>query len=715
MTTTYTSGPSPSRSPARDTAPPRPGVARFGHELTLVAGLLGLAFWCLALVSYSRADPAWSTSGALNGGALHNLAGRLGAWIADVSYFSMGYSVWWLVVVAAMLWLRSGRRWLRSQDMPILTVGDRLRFWSTLLLLLSTSSALEWVWLVRLEPSLPDHAGGVLGYVLGLAALRWLGTTGSTLLGIGGLLIGMAGVFRFSWGTLAEAVGAGVDALIHLNRQRREKAIDEAQGRKAAREREEVLAQERAEHSSQPHDPLLIVTPPPVEPAVIPAATPTATAAARQAPLFPDGPAPAAAPPAIPLPGLQLLDCVPAYTATPDPQTLEMTSRLIEKKLKDFGVEVHITQATPGPVITRYDMEPASGVKGSQVTQLAKDLARALSLAHIRVLETVPGKNCMALELPNARRQPIALAEVLGSQIYHTAASLLTLGLGKDVEGKPVVADLAKMPHVLVAGTTGSGKSVGINAMILSLLYKARPQELRLLLIDPKMLELSAYEGIPHLLCPVVTDMRLAVNGLAWCVAEMERRYQLMARAGVRSLSSYNEKTAQPQPALSADPTSDPSTPPPPPAPPEPLPHIVIVIDELADLMMVAGKQAETHIARIAQKARAAGIHLVLATQRPSVNVVTGLIKANVPTRMAFQVSSKTDSRIVLDQSGAEGLLGMGDMLYLASGSSQPIRVHGAFVSDGEVQRVVGHLRKQSAPRYIPGVLDAPSTLADDH
>jgi DNA segregation ATPase FtsK/SpoIIIE, S-DNA-T family len=369
--------------------------------------------------------------------------------------------------------------------------------------------------------------------------------------------------------------------------------------------------------------------------------------------------------------------------------------------------------AQPGPVITRYEIEPATGVKGSQVVNLAKDLARSLSLVSIRVVETIPGKAHMALELPNAKRQSIRLSEILGSQVYHDAKSMLTMGLGKDIVGNPIVADLSKMPHVLVAGTTGSGKSVGINAMILSLLYKAEARDVRLLMIDPKMLEMSVYEGIPHLLCPVVTDMRQAANGLNWCVGEMERRYKLMSKMGVRNLSGYNHKLdeAKARGELIPNPFS---LTPDAPEPLDRLPHIVVVIDELADLMMVVGKKIEELIARLAQKARAAGIHLILATQRPSVDVITGLIKANIPTRIAFQVSSKIDSRTILDQMGAEALLGMGDMLYMASGTGLPVRVHGAFVSDEEVHRVVSFLKEQGGePNYIEGILEG-GTVDDD-
>jgi len=474
-----------------------------------------------------------------------------------------------------------------------------------------------------------------------------------------------------------------------------------AVGRRAAREREEVVQEERHEIEEHHPQPVQII-----EPVLQEAPQSTRVVKERQKPLFSDMPD-------SPLPQVDLLDAAQARQETVAPETLEMTSRLIEKKLKDFGVDVTVVAAMPGPVITRYEIEPATGVKGSQIVNLAKDLARSLSLVSIRVIETIPGKNYMALELPNAKRQTIKLSEILGSQVYHDAKSLLTMGLGKDIVGAPVVADLAKMPHVLVAGTTGSGKSVGINAMILSLLYKAEARDVRLLMIDPKMLEMSVYEGIPHLLAPVVTDMKQAAHGLNWCVAEMERRYKLMSKLGVRNLAGYNAKIDDARAREESIPNPFSLTP----EEPEPLqrlPHIVVVIDELADLMMVVGKKIEELIARLAQKARAAGIHLILATQRPSVDVITGLIKANIPTRIAFQVSSKIDSRTILDQMGAEALLGMGDMLYMASGTGLPVRVHGAFVSDDEVHRVVSYLKEQGEPDYIEGVLEGGTVEGDD-
>jgi S-DNA-T family DNA segregation ATPase FtsK/SpoIIIE len=404
------------------------------------------------------------------------------------------------------------------------------------------------------------------------------------------------------------------------------------------------------------------------------------------------------------LPPLDLLEPASLQTDRVSPETLESTSRLIERKLADFGVQVAVTAAYPGPVITRYEIEPAVGVKGAQILNLAKDLARSLSMVSVRVVETVPGKSSMALELPNPKRQMVRLLEIISSKEYNDMKSALTMTLGKDIGGQPLVVDLAKMPHLLVAGTTGSGKSVGINAMILSLLYKAGPDEVRLILVDPKMLELSIYEGIPHLLAPVVVDMKHAANALNWCVGEMDKRYKLMSAMGVRNLASLNQRIRDAEKNGEKIPNPVSLTP----DTPEPLsnlPFIVVVIDELADLMMVSGKTVEQLIARLAQKARASGIHLILATQRPSVDVITGLIKANIPTRISFQVSSKIDSRTVLDQMGAEALLGQGDMLYLAPGTGYPTRVHGAFVADEEVHRVVDYLKKTGTPDYVDGVL----------
>ncbi|CAN7456228.1 DNA translocase FtsK [Acidovorax delafieldii] len=677
-------------------SPPRTGAARFGHEIALVVGLLALVFWLLALVSYSAQDAAWSTSGARDARSVANWAGRFGAWLADGSYFALGFSVWWCVAAGVRAWLSSLARWMRGGEVvagAASPLGRRATFWGGLVVLMCSSTALEWSRLYRFESFLPGHAGGVLGYLVGPAGVKWLGFTGSGLLAIVLAVAGAALVFRFSWGHVAEFLGGRLDALVQARLAKREVAKDVAVGRKAAREREVVVLEERTESEVHHPEPVQII-----EPILVDVPQSTRVVKERQKPLFTEMPDSK-------LPLVDLLDGPLQRQETVAPETLEMTSRLIEKKLKDFGVEVRVVAAMPGPVITRYEIEPATGVKGSQIVGLAKDLARSLSLVSIRVVETIPGKNYMALELPNAKRQSIRLSEILGSQVYHEAKSMLTMGLGKDIVGNPVVADLAKMPHVLVAGTTGSGKSVGINAMILSLLYKAEARDVRLLMIDPKMLEMSVYEGIPHLLAPVVTDMKQAAHGLNWCVAEMERRYKLMSKLGVRNLAGYNTKIdeAKAKEQFIYNPFS---LTPEEPEPLQRLPHIVVIIDELADLMMVVGKKIEELIARLAQKARAAGIHLILATQRPSVDVITGLIKANIPTRIAFSVGSKIDSRTILDQMGAEALLGMGDMLYMASGTGLPIRVHGAFVSDEEVHRVVSYLKEQGEPDYIEGVLE---------
>ncbi|MGE4243504.1 DNA translocase FtsK [Ramlibacter sp.] len=685
-------------------AAPRAGATRFTHELTLVLGAAGLVFWVLALASYSPIDPSFSTSG--NGGIVRNWGGRGGAWLADASYFLLGFSAWWCVAAGVRGWLAALAKWMRA-DEPAEAPAKRgwlqshWAFWLGLALLLAASSGLEWSRLHRFEGLLPDRAGGVLGYLMGPLGLKWLGFAGSGLVFVALLVVAAAVVFRFSWSHVAERIGAAIDGAIASRREQREIAEDVALGQQAAREREEVVHEQRVEIEEHPPKPVLI------EAAVVEVPKSERVAKERQKPLFTELPDSK-------LPQVDLLDAASSRQETVAPETLEMTSRLIEKKLKDFGVEVRVVAASPGPVITRYEIEPATGVKGSQIVNLAKDLARSLSLVSIRVIETIPGKNYMALELPNAKRQSIRLSEILGSHVYNDGKSLLTLGLGKDIVGKPIVADLAKMPHVLVAGTTGSGKSVGINAMILSLLYKAEARDVRLLMIDPKMLEMSVYEGIPHLLAPVVTDMRQAANGLNWCVMEMERRYKLMSKMGVRNLSGYNVKIddAKAKGEFIHNPFSlTPDSP----EPLEKLPYIVVVIDELADLMMVVGKKIEELIARLAQKARAAGIHLILATQRPSVDVITGLIKANIPTRIAFQVSSKIDSRTILDQMGAEALLGMGDMLYMASGTGLPVRVHGAFVSDEEVHRVVAYLKEQGGePNYIEGVLEGGTVDGED-
>ncbi len=685
-----------------DLAAPRAGAARFLTEVVLLVGTVGLLLWWLAMVSYHPQDAAWSTSGA--GLPLRNWVGRVGAWLADGSHYLFGFSAWWLLLAGAKALLSGWAVWLRASASTAENRGPgwqgRAAFWVGLAVLMLASCGMEWSRLHRLEGFLPGPAGGALGFWMGPLGERWLGFTGSGLLWIVLGVLSAAQVFRFTWTGLAERIGRTVDGVWVAYMHKREKAEDLELGLRAAREREETVLEQRADVREQVAAPVLI------EP--VPAEVPQSPRVAkeRQKPLFTELPDSK-------LPQVDLLDGPLGRQESVSGETLEMTSRLIEKKLKDFGVEVRVVMASPGPVITRYEIEPATGVKGSQVVNLARDLARSLSLVSIRVIETITGKNYMALELPNAKRQTIRLSEILGSQVYNDGKSLLTMGLGKDIIGNAVVADLAKMPHVLVAGTTGSGKSVGINAMILSLLYKAEARDVRLLMIDPKMLEMSVYEGIPHLLAPVVTDMKQAAHGLNWCVAEMERRYKLLSKLGVRNLAGYNAKIdeAKAREEFIYNPFSlTPESP----EPLERLPHIVVVIDELADLMMVVGKKIEELIARLAQKARAAGIHLILATQRPSVDVITGLIKANIPTRIAFQVSSKIDSRTILDQMGAEALLGMGDMLYMPSGTGYPVRVHGAFVSDEEVHRVVSYLKSQGEPNYVEGVLEGGTVDGDE-
>jgi DNA segregation ATPase FtsK/SpoIIIE, S-DNA-T family len=678
----------------RETAGPSstgaaPG-ATWRMQLALFVGGVAWLLAVLALATHDPADAAFSTSGIE--GAILNKAGLVGAWFSDLAYFAFGYSVWWIVLVA----LRSGLGAMASviRSRPAEPSPHRLPaglFWFGLIVLVAASCALEWTRLYHWEAGVAGgHAGGALGYTLGTVSMKFFGFAGSGVLWIAALVVGISLAFRFSWLRLAERIGAWIDSRRERRAERIERAEDLRLGEQALRER---ALQGATVHAWQESHPPIVI-----QPTVLEVPKSERVVKERQKPLFSELVD-------TKLPQVDLLDASPGRTESVAAETLEMTSRLIEKKLQDFGVEVRVVAASPGPVITRYEIEPATGVKGAQIVNLGKDLARSLSLVSLRVVETIPGKTTMALELPNPKRQTIRLSEILGSQAYNDASSQLTIGLGKDIVGNPVVADLAKMPHCLVAGTTGAGKSVGINAMILSLLYKAEARDVRLILIDPKMLEMSVYEGIPHLLCPVVTDMKQAANALNWGVGEMERRYKLMSKLGVRNLSGYNKKIADA--AEQGEKLPNPfSLTPEQPEPLERLPFVVIVIDELADLMMVVGKKIEELIARLAQKARASGIHLILATQRPSVDVITGLIKANIPTRLSFQVSSKIDSRTILDQMGAEALLGMGDMLYMPSGTGYPVRVHGAFVSDDEVHRVVKYLKSQGEPNYIDGILE---------
>ncbi len=666
-----------------------------------IAWLLAL----LAMLTHHAQDAAFTTTGTQ--GTPRNWVGIMGAWGSDLLLFLFGLSAWWIIAVSLSTWLAALAlrvRWGALTAPPPKSPPNWRRIVG-LIILLCASCALEWTRLYQSEAYIPGHAGGILGYSLGQWSVKWLGFEGSGVTWIALLVIGTAWAFHFSWLHWAEQLGGWVENWRTQRQAQRARAKDKIIGEQAKQEREVDLRLEDVapitEHTIPPPTPPLVVTPVPAD-----VVKSERVIKERQQTLFSDDHQEGT------LPRVDLLDAAPLRQESVATETLEMTSRLIEKKLRDFGVEVQVVAASPGPVITRYEIEPATGVKGSQVVNLAKDLARSLSLVSIRVVETIPGKTTMALELPNAKRQTIKLSEILGSQLYHQSHSLLTMGLGKDIVGQAVVADLAKMPHCLVAGTTGSGKSVGINAMILSLLYKAEARDVRLILIDPKMLEMSVYEGIAHLLCPVVTDMKQAANALNWCVGEMERRYKLMSKMGVRNLAGYNKKIddTQARGECIANPFS---LTPEEPEPLDRLPFIVVVIDELADLMMVVGKKIEELIARLAQKARACGIHLILATQRPSVDVITGLIKANIPTRISFQVSSKIDSRTILDQMGAEALLGMGDMLYMASGTGFPTRVHGAFVSDDEVHRVVEYIKSKGEPNYIEGILEG-GTVEDN-
>jgi S-DNA-T family DNA segregation ATPase FtsK/SpoIIIE len=665
-------------------------LLRESRWLLLAAGALYVA---LTLHGYNPADPAWSHSAS--GAQTVNPGGTLGAYLSDLLFYLFGFSAWWCVLFMLQ------RVWAGYRELRADSIFCKRAFWVSIIgfvVLLFASSALEATRLYTLKATLPLVPGGMMGLAIGDVLMRWFGFTGSTLLLLALIATGFSVFSGLSWLRFVDWLGTVLETIYRWLRMTWQTRQDKRIGAHAMSERVAIVEEEKKR--VEEHQPIHIEMP------LMEVARSARASEERQVPLFADMPD-------SPLPPLHLLDEAGQIVEAVSADTLEFTSRLIERKLKDFGVEVKVVGAYPGPVITRYEIEPAVGVKGSQITNLVKDLARALSVVSIRLVETIPGKAYMALELPNPKRQMVHLSEILSSQVYANMGSALTMAMGKDIAGKPVVADLAKMPHVLVAGTTGSGKSVAINAMILSLLYKSTPQQVRLLLVDPKMLELSVYEGIPHLLCPVVTDMRQAASGLNWCVQEMDRRYRLMSALGVRNIAGYNQKLRE---AIKAgEPLTNPFTlTPENPEALEELPLIVVFIDELADLMMVVGKKIEELIARLAQKARASGIHLVLATQRPSVDVITGLIKANVPTRVAFQVSSKIDSRTILDQMGAEALLGQGDMLYLPPGTGYPQRVHGAFVSDQEVHRVAEYLKAQGMPQYIDGVLNSLEEASED-
>ncbi|HLN49950.1 MAG TPA: DNA translocase FtsK 4TM domain-containing protein [Steroidobacteraceae bacterium] len=651
----------------------------------------------LALLSYQPHDPGFADTG--EPGPVSNWIGPVGAWLAGFFLFLFGRPAYLFPLMLAYAgWLVHMDHSLPDARSGLNTLLRAVGFVLTLLTSCGLTT-LHWD-----GSALPNSAGGVLGELVGNWAARGLSFLGATLLLLGLWLAGVALFLGVSWFDVMDKLGAWVLQGIDWARAKIDQRRELAFGQQRKQARQEVVREEQRKVANRP--------PPRIEAAAAVPQKSERVERERQVPLFD-------APKSSELPALSLLDEPRPREQSYSDEALEAMSRLVELKLRDFGVEAEVVAVQPGPVITRFELRPAPGVKVNQISNLAKDLARALSAISVRVVEIIPGKSVVGLEIPNEKREIVTLGEIIKSKPYDEVTSPLALALGKDIGGVPVVADLARMPHLLIAGTTGSGKSVAINAMVLSLIYKATPEHVRMIMIDPKMLELSVYEGIPHLLSPVVTDMKQAANALRWCVAEMERRYQLMSALGVRNIGGFNrkvkeaadagkpikdpirmQKVMQAVPGVVAEDVPALST----------LPFIVVIIDELADLMMIVGKRVEELIARLAQKARASGIHLILATQRPSVDVITGLIKANIPTRIAFQVSAKVDSRTILDQSGAESLLGHGDMLYLPPGTSIPTRVHGAFVSDQEVHRVVAGLKTASPPIYIEEILEGPRT-----
>ncbi|ALN85797.1 DNA translocase ftsK [Lysobacter capsici] len=673
------------------------------RDIALIVIAPLLLYLLASLVTFSPSDPGWSHSGSITA-PLHNLGGRVGAWIADVLLYLCGYVAFLLpVMLGAIAWIA-----LFGMDTDgdgEADLGPALRLIGIVGFLVSATGLLQ----LRFGPAEDFSAGsgGILGQLVGRSLYSGFGPVGGNLFLLALLLISVTLATGISWFAVMDKLGQWTLALgpvlSKLFRRGSQQATEWRQTQVMREEREEARKVDTELRSKREK---VKIEPPPA-----PVVEKSERAKREtQIPLFNTGDGSG-------LPPLALLDDPKPQPKGYSEETLETLSRQIEFKLKDFRIDAQVMGAYPGPVITRFEVQPAPGVKVSQISSLDKDIARGLSVKSVRVVDVIPGKSVIGLETPNTTREMIFLSELLRSKEYDKSGSPLTLALGKDIAGRPTVADLARMPHLLVAGTTGSGKSVAVNAMVLSLLYKASAKELRMLMIDPKMLELSVYEGIPHLLAPVVTDMKEAANGLRWCVAEMERRYKLMSMVGVRNLAGFNKKVRDAEEA--GQPMMDPLFKPNPdldeaPRQLETLPFIVIFIDEFADMMMIVGKKVEELIARLAQKARAAGIHLILATQRPSVDVITGLIKANIPTRIAFQVSSKIDSRTILDQSGAETLLGHGDMLYLPPGTAMPERVHGAFVSDEEVHRVVEHLKAIGGrPDYIEGVLDEVQTMGD--
>jgi len=660
------------------------------REAALILAVAIAAYLLLSLWSYQPTDPGWSTTGTDD--LIANSGGIVGAWLSDALLYGFGFPAYLFPFMLGFSgWLLFS--WGRRADS-----GDALHFWVLkmvgLLMALAAASGLSALSLNPHAQLMPLGAGGVLGEVVGHGFEAVFGASGTSLLLLAVLLTGVTLFTGLSWLMVIDKLGGFAMIAVSYVTGWMHEIKDNLQVKRTRQQREETFREqkEKLQHKAKVR----------IEPVMDKKEPSKREEKEKQVPLFetPDAPG---------MPALALLDQPKASQGGYSEEVLQALSRQVELKLKDFGVEVQVVEVQPGPVVTRFELQPAPGIKVSRISGLAKDLARALSVSSVRIVEVIPGKPVVGLEIPNEIREIVRLREILVCSDYENSKSFLELALGKDIAGRPVVANLEKMPHLLVAGTTGSGKSVAVNAMILSLLYKATPEQVRMIMVDPKMLELSVYEDIPHLLAPVVTDMKEAANALRWCVAEMERRYPLMAAMGVRNIAGFNKKVRD---AIErGEPIQDPTfeVEPGEVAPTlEPLPFIVVVIDELADMMMVVGKQVEELIARLAQKARASGIHLILATQRPSVDVITGLIKANIPTRIAFQVSSRIDSRTILDQMGAEQLLGQGDMLYLPPGSGLPERVHGAFVDDHEVHAVVEHLKKNSAPNYLEEITQDP-------
>ena len=708
--------------PPQPVAPRQPSnvhrvLSRGVREVGLLVMACFILFVFSALLTYDSADPGWSSTAAVVEfeGRVHNLGGRLGAWLADVLYSLFGQFSY---LFPLLLLTYSIQRFRERQQVVVLDPTMlALRAAGLLLVMVTGTGIAALQWPIEMTSQLPFSSGGLIGQGVAEATEQALGLFGATMSLLVLFLFGVTIFTDLSWLWLIEKTGALTLQLIEKMRfgvsdVRRER-IERRSGEDAREERQRAMEEYRERAQRRRSPPPIIVEP---TLAVMEKSQPSKRVAKeKQVNLF-DNSEPLSGD----LPKISLLDGVQPHDKKGYSQeSLEAISKLLEIKLMDFGVSAEVVSVQPGPVITRFEIQPAAGIKASRISGLARDLARSLAVVSVRVVEVIPGKSYVGIEVPNEQREIVRLGEVLASAAYDESRSPLTLALGHDIAGLPVMADLAKMPHLLVAGTTGSGKSVGVNTMLLSLLFKSAPDDVRLILVDPKMLELSVYEGIPHLLTPVVTDMKDAANALRWSVGEMERRYKLMASLGVRNIAGYNKKVldakaageSMPDPTWRPDPTAftpvDQQT-----APLlDKLPYIVIVIDEFADMMMIVGKKVEQLIARIAQKARAAGIHLVLATQRPSVDVITGLIKANIPTRIAFQVSSKIDSRTIIDQGGAEQLLGHGDMLYLPAGQPVPIRVHGAFVDDHEVHRVVADWKKRGEPNYLNEILEDQSSV----